>query len=238
MAFKTIEVLRGVTSCALFAVFGIGALLLSPLMLVLRRPERCLSIVRAAWIPLVWLFVHTGMIRVGRGNLQRYRGTIIVANHPTLIDVVLLSVLIPRTIYVAKHALRGNPFMAAVVRATSLPDDARLCEAAKPYLQRGWNVLVFPEGTRSPSEGLHPFHRGAAQLALRTGAPVACIGERLSRRILAKRQPVWDMGSRCVEFEFRADSATVERAAAGESLHAAACRVTASLENRIRQFLV
>lgn len=237
MGLRTIEILRGATSVALFAVFGLGSLLVSPLMLVLRRIERCQPIVRAVWILLLWLFECVWLIRVDRGNVGRYRGTVIVANHPTLIDVVMLSVLIPRTIYVAKHALRGNPFMAAIVRATSLPDDARLCEAARPYLERGWNVLLFPEGTRSPAEGLHPFHRGAAQLALRTSAPVVCVGERLSRRLLAKRQPAWDMGRKRVDIVFRADMPSSEGVRAGESLHAAARRVTAALEARVRDCL-
>lgn len=237
MALRAIEILRGATSVALFAVFGLGALLISPLMLALRRPERCQPIVRAVWRPMVWLFESTGLIRIHRGNLDAFRGTILVANHPTLVDVMLLSVMVPRTLYVAKHALLSNPLMSAIVRATSLPDDSRLLECARPYLRRGWNVLVFPEGTRSPEQGLHPFRRGAAQLALRTSAPVVCVGERLSRRLLAKRQPAWDMGGRTVDFDFRADSPTVERKRDGESPHAAARRVTAELDRRVRDCL-
>lgn len=237
MASKVIEVLRGMASVALFGAFGIGSLLLAPLMLVLRTTERCQPVVRAVWRPLVGLFVGLGLIRVERGNLPGCRGTVLVANHPSLIDVVLFSTFVPKTLFVAKESLRNSFFLSAIVRATSLPQDATLCEAAAPYLAKGWNVLVFPEGTRSPEKGLHPFHRGAAQLALRTSAPVVCVGLHLSRRLLAKRQAVWDMGSERVTYAFRADAATVERVRPGESRHAAAVRVTRDLDRRVKELL-
>ena len=237
MASKAIELLRGALSVALFGAFGIGSLLLSPIMLVLRTVERGQPVVCAAWRPLVWLFVHTGLIRVERGNLPDCQGAILVSNHPSLIDVVLFVSLVPKTLYIAKHALRRNFFLSSIVRVTSLPDDATLCETAAPYLEKGWNILVFPEGTRSPGTGLHPFRRGAAQLALRTSAPVVCVGESLSRRLLSKRQTAWDMGSRRVTYAFRVDAPTVERAAEGESLHAAAVRVTKEFDRRVKELL-
>lgn len=238
MDSKAIEFLRGAASLAFFAVFGVGAVLLSPLMLVLHRIDRCQPLVRTVWRPLVWFFVKAGIVRVDRGNLPSCQGTVIVANHPSLIDVVLFVTMMPRTLYVAKHALRSNPVLAAIVRATSLPDDARLFDAAAPYLKQGWNVLVFPEGTRSPKEGLHPFCRGAAQLALRTSSPILCVGVNMSRRILAKLQPAWDVGSRCVTYSFRADAPTAERVREGESLHAAAVRVTGELDRRVKELLI
>lgn len=219
-------VARGLTSTALFGVFGIGALLVSPVMLVLRRPERGQPVVRTLWRPMVALFQLTGLIRVNRGNLGTYRGAVLVANHPTLIDVMLIVSLVPRTLYVAKHALKTNPILAAIVRATALPDDATLPEKAADYLKDGWNVLVFPEGTRSPREGgLNPFHRGAAQLALRTGAPIVCLRERLSRRLLAKGQRPWDMGTRRVQIAFEELDVLTPPKAEG-SFHVAAQALT------------
>ena len=227
-------VIRGAMSLTLFGIFGAGALLIAPLMLLFRRPTWCQPIVRAMWCPLLGLFILFRLIRVERGNLHCLRGAVIAMNHPSLIDVVVLSVLLPRTLYVAKHALLGNPFMSAIVRHTSLPDDANLPEAAAPYLAKGWNVLVFPEGTRSPAAGgLQNLHRGAAQLALRTCAPLVCIGLYVSRRILGKTQPPWDMGTETVRYAFAADEPTQLAAHTGESLHAAARRITEEIRVRI-----
>ena len=239
------KILRGATACSLFAVFGVGAILLAPLIFLLGSTERCQPIVRSAWALLVWTFIRTGLMRLDRGNLPDCRGTIIVANHPSLIDVVLLTILIPRSLSVAKSTVRTNPFMGVEARAVVIPGGAENLGRVAACLRGGWNVIIFPEGTRSPFWGvdsgcgnLHPFQRGAAQLALRTGAPVVCVGIRQSRRILAKRQPAWDMGTDSVRYAFRADSATVERPQPGESLHAAACRLTAELERRVKGLLV
>ncbi len=227
-------VIRGALSLALFGVFGAGALLIAPLMLLFRRLALCQPVVRAVWRPLLGLFVLSRLIRVERGNLRRMRGAVVAMNHPSLIDVVVLSVLLPRTLYVAKHALRANPFLTAIVRHTSLPDDANLPEVAAPYLAKGWNALVFPEGTRSPTAGgLQPFRRGAAQLALRTGAPLVCVGLYVSRRILGKAQPPWEMGGCTVRYAFAADSPVPVAQHVGESLHAAARRITDEIHERI-----
>ena len=222
-------VFRGLVAVLLFAVFGLGALAITPLMLILRHPERCQPIVRFTWRLLLGAFVLSRLIRLDPVDLKSLRGRVIAANHPTLIDVVILTVLVPRTLYVAKRGLKANPFMAAIVRATSLPDDARLPEVAAPYLAQGWNVLVFPEGTRSPSEGgLQPLRRGAAQLALRTSAPLVCVRIDVSRSVLGKRQRPWDVGSERVDFRLRAAEVPVPPVAEG-GLHAAAVRLTETI---------
>lgn len=233
MTAKLRAFFRGALAVFLFGVFGVGALLITPLMLVLRRPERCQPVVRAAWRFILSVFVLTRLIRIDRGNLGGISGSVIAATHPSLIDVVLLTALVPRTLYVAKRALRGNPFLAAIVRATALPDDATLPERAAPYLAKGWNVLIFPEGTRSPAEGgLQPFRRGAAQLALRTGAPVACVRIGVSRRILGKRQPPWDVGDRTVTYSLRTETIPA-RPPLREGVHGEAVRLTEEMRRRL-----
>ena len=228
---------RGLISTCLFAVFGIGAALVSPLMLLLRRPELGQPVVRALWRPLVALFELTGLIRVEWDGPSLPRGAVIAANHPSLIDVVLVLVHVPRTLYVAKRSLRTNPFMAAIVRATSLPDDARLPEAAAKYLAAGWNVLVFPEGTRSPDVGMHPFRRGAAQIAIKDGAPLVPVAIAQSRRILSKRQMPWDMGARRVLYTFTTGEPLRACGSSSPDSRGAAVRLTSAVRESIEALL-
>lgn len=95
-------------------------------------------------------------------------------------------------------------------------------------------MLVFPEGTRSPQGGgLHPLRRGAAQLAIRAGAPVVCVRETLTRRILAKGQRPWDMGARRVVFSFRMSGPIPPPSVAAGSPHAAAVRLTDAIRTRL-----
>ncbi len=236
--------LRGLIAVALFVVFGAGALLISPLMFLLRDPLHGQPVVRATWRFVVALFCWTRLIKIERGNLEDWRGVVLVANHPSLIDVVLLVSLVPRTLYVAKSALLRNPFLSSIVRATALPDDATLPDVAAPYLKAGWNVLIFPEGTRTPWESgkverwkggkVGVLKRGAAQLAIRTGAPIVCVRETLSRRILAKRQKPWDMGTERVVFSFESRGTLLPDVSGSESAHAAAVRLTDEIRRRVR----
>ena len=223
-----------------FALFGVGGILISPLMLILRSPRRCQPVVRALWIPFVALLRLAGIIDVDHANLSpSLRGCVIAANHPSLIDVVIVLALVPRTLYVAKTALLRNPFMAAIVRHTSLPVDERLPEAAMPYLRDGWNLLIFPEGTRSPATGgIHPFHRGIAHLVLRVGSPLVCLGIRLSRRIVGKGQSPWDVGSERVTYFLRFDSPTHHPVNDfTRALRPAAVRLTEEIRSRIESLM-
>lgn len=187
----------------LFGVFGVGALAISPFIILLPTLRMRHALVMWSWKIIVWMFKAARLISVETTGREKFEGCVIVSNHPSLIDVVLLTVLIPKTLYVAKHALLKNPVMSLIVGRTSLPDDGRLLEAAVPLIKKGWNVLIFPEGTRSPSPyTLHPLRRGAAQLALRAGAPIVCVSINLSRAILGKRQPPWDVGGERVACRF------------------------------------
>ena len=231
-----IEVLRGAASVTLFLLFGLGALALSPLMLLLRRPEYAQPVIRTLWRPLLLMFEACGLVRVETDDFRGLGGTVLVANHPSLIDVVMLVVKVPRLMYVAKSALRSNPFLAAIVRATALPDGPDLPAAAAPYLARGWNVLIFPEGTRSPLDGpLHPFRRGAAQLALRTHSPITVVGLAFSRRLLAKRQSIADMGDKPVKIHIR-NLGTIDAPPHCGDYRAEAAVLTEELRRRLLEF--
>ena len=226
---------RGFASTALFVVFGVGSLLFSLIVLILRKPSLCQPVMRALWKLTVFLFKFTGLISVEcLRNAAEVRGSVIVANHPSLIDVVLLTVLVPRTLSVAKHALLRNPFVSAIVRHTTLPDDERLPAAAAPYLAAGWNVLIFPEGTRSARPDLlRKFHRGAAQLALRANAPVVCAGVVLSRAILGKGQKPWDMGHERVRYSFRFERLSAPVSDDGRSFRPRAVELTDEMRRKI-----
>ena len=136
-------IVRATVVMFFFLLFGAGSVVISPLMLLLRSPRRCQPVVRALWIPFVAFLRLAGIIGVDRGNLpSALKGCVIAANHPSLIDVVIVLALVPRTLFVAKAALLRNPLMAAVVRNTSLPVDERLPEAAMPYLRDGCSRRV------------------------------------------------------------------------------------------------
>ena len=94
-----------------------------------------------------------------------------------------------------------DPFIGSIVRRVFLPDDEALLDLAPDLLRKGYNILIFPEATRSPSpHDLRPFRRGAAQLAIRAQAPLVPIAISVNRQILAKGQPPTEVGAQTVRY--------------------------------------
>ena len=128
---------------------------------------------------------------------------ILVANHESLFDPWLLALATPRTVrYMAKSELWKYRLVGAAIESfgafpveRGAGDTTALSRAAE--LLRQGNVLgIFPQGTsrRLPQR---PYHRGAARLALSTGAPLVPVGMTDARRLPSpwgKRRTVIKVG--------------------------------------------
>jgi 1-acyl-sn-glycerol-3-phosphate acyltransferase len=168
-----------------FVAFGLGALFLSlivfPLMQIVSGPKKS---IRARWVvsKVFGLFIQlmqvTGVMRlevIGADQLRNCRNVLVLANHPTLIDVVALISLMPNASCVVKQALWRNPFMWGVVRAANYISNTEpdaLVQDCAADIQTGQPLLIFPEGTRTvPGQALK-FKRGAAYIALNGDVPI------------------------------------------------------------------
>lgn len=111
----------------------------------------------------------------GASGLGNLRHCLVVANHPSLIDVVFLIGLFPRIDCVVKSAMWSNLFTAATVRSAGyIRNDSPdiLMEQCISRLKEGRNLILFPEGTRSEPSKKLAFKRGAATIAMRADAKV------------------------------------------------------------------
>lgn len=166
---------------ASFALFGLGGLILGlgviPILLLLpggagRRRRRIRALVQRSFRLFVEFMHGLGGLSYefhGREKLGR-PGQLIVANHPTLIDVVLIVAFTPTPTCVVKAALFQNPYMRLVLKAAgyipNFPID-EMIERSSDALRDGECLVMFPEGTRSrPGEPL-VFNRGTAAVAVR-----------------------------------------------------------------------
>lgn len=142
----------------------------------------------------VWLLERMGCIRVEwRGVEALRRGPrLVVANHPSLIDTPLLTACMPQADFVISPAWSRNPFLRRAIRAADyLRADRgpRVVGDAVARLRAGRSVVIYPEGSRTPPEGLRPFHRGAAHIALAAGCDILPVVIRVSPRTLMKGEP-------------------------------------------------
>ena len=98
----------------------------------------------------------------------------ILANHPSLLDVVFLVGHVKNANCIVKHGLATNPFTRGpVANAGYITNDESfdMFDRAADALRNGETLIVFPEGTRTPPDAMPQFHRGACAIALR-GAQV------------------------------------------------------------------
>jgi|SRR6188768_94278 len=169
-----------------FVLFGVGALVISVTMFpALRLSTRNADTARRR--------IQRGMQMVFRGFMETMRvlgictyrvegaerlrepGRLIVANHPTLVDVVLLVSQMPEVDCIVKRGLWRNPFLRWPVSWAGYLQNAageELVDQCSATLRRGHSLLVFPEGTRSvPGEPLR-MQRGAAHIALAADAQI------------------------------------------------------------------
>lgn len=164
-----------------FFAFGLGGLLfgllLSPVFnLALRQQQRrqrvARRVVQCSFAFHIELMRALGVLSYeirGRERLNR-DGLLILANHPTLIDVVFLISLLPNADCIVKSALARNPFTRAPVRAAGYvhnDEGSGLVDDCVAAVRSGSNLLVFPEGTRSRRGESMRLQRGAANIAVR-----------------------------------------------------------------------
>lgn len=126
-------------------------------------------------------------------RLRKEGPLLLVANHPALLDAVLVISRLPRVVCLTKAGLWRNPFLGGCIRlARYIRSDSplRLVREAKEAVRRGDHLLIFPEGTRTATGPVNRFKAGIAVVARATGIPVQTIFLEGSFPYLAKGWPL------------------------------------------------
>lgn len=174
-----------------FSIFGIGGLFLALIVFPLynlfirdreRRAELAQKSVHFVWRLFVRIMKATGVLTYevhGADILRRERGALVIANHPTLLDIVFIMSFMDRTQCVVKAGVWRNPFMrGAVTAANYIPnfdDPEKLLNDCVATLKAGNNLVIFPEGSRTPPGQKRKYQRGFARIALRAEAPIRLV---------------------------------------------------------------
>lgn len=190
-----------------FAAFGIGSLLLwafvfPALSLTVTEPNKRSRLARRIIHHTFRFFI--GLMRMlgvlsyevhGLDKLNR-PGLLVLANHPTLIDVAFLISFMPKADCVVKAGLINNPFTRGPVLAAGFirnnigPPMLHDCIAS---VREGNHLIIFPEGTRTTPGQALKLQRGAANIAIRGNIPITPVVIECAPSTLTKNKAWWQI---------------------------------------------
>lgn len=208
---------RWLATASSFFLFGLGGLCLTLLVfpslrLLTRDPMRQRRWTRLIINRLFYRFIgfmrFSGVLTYtidGAEQLGR-PGQMVIANHPTLLDVVFVIAQIRDSNCIVKTALWRNPFTRGPVSSAGyISNDSSLdmVEEATDVLRDGQTLIVFPEGTRTTPGCAPSFHRGAAAIALRGASVITPLVISVAPSGLQKNQPWYRIPATRMHFHLR-----------------------------------
>ncbi|GHU65381.1 1-acyl-sn-glycerol-3-phosphate acyltransferase [Spirochaetia bacterium] len=189
-----------------FFIFGAGTLFLVfavfPVMRLCIHPALKFRKYARSFVSLTMRFFVNIMTGIGAvkldadypGAWRKLSSKIIVANHPSLLDVVMLLSLIPNADCIVRGNLSRN-IVGGVIKQLYITNSLSFEELSRACIQsldEGNCIIIFPEGTRTPRSGPGKMKKGAARLSLLSGSgivPVYIGGN--DKYGLGKRDPWW-----------------------------------------------
>jgi 1-acyl-sn-glycerol-3-phosphate acyltransferase len=162
---------------------GIVCMVLS--LLGLKKPMSwVVYMIAQIWARIIILVTGCAMDVKGRENIPPKGGVCFVSNHVGIFDIILALAYAGRPFgFIAKKELLFLPFIdvwiymlgGLFIDRVNIRKAKRTIDHGIEKLQKGWSMLIFPEGTRSKGHGLLPFRSGAIKLATNSIVPIVPI---------------------------------------------------------------
>ena len=187
-------------------VFGVGAVILAvfvfPFIRLFTLHRKDFGVVARAYVShtfRVFLgflnLLHVSIRKVeNEDDYRNIHSKIIIANHPSLLDFVYIMSLVPNSTCIVRGGLTRTPLRGVIKQAyiTNTTTFEDMCLECKKLTDMGCNVIIFPEGTRTPRHGKNNYKKGAARIALYCGCDVQPIFIGGSDKYgLGKHDPLW-----------------------------------------------
>ena len=241
---------RRIGTAFIFTIISIGGFLMSltvfPLIALSSRKKETRSLrvqytLHLTFRVVTFLMRILCLVKLKKENWEKIdtkEGMLIISNHPTLIDYVYLVSLFPQLDCVVKTDLWDSFFLRGVVRAAGyvkVGEPADFREDCLERLNKGRNLLIFPEGTRSNIDSLKPFKKGAASLIMGSTCKVQILTIKCTPPILMKSQKWYDVPPKMARLIITAQNVLDREAAKGgeEKKIKAQANVNAYIRNYI-----
>ncbi len=184
----------------IFAVVGVLASMICMGLAILFRGRRARrfgqKVIRALFGFFVGYLRAFGLMQLDASELSELhasKGLIVTANHPGLLDAVLMVSQVPQAVCLMKGSLARNIVLSGTARLAGYINNKSsvgLVKQCEERLKEGANLLVFPEGTRTTGGKLLPFKMGFALVAVLTESPVQTIIITAEGNVLGKSWPL------------------------------------------------
>lgn len=186
--------------------FGLGAIILAifvfPFIRLFTLHKKDFGIIARAYVSHTFrVFLRnlhicrTSYLKVeDKQAFRDIHSKVIIANHPSLLDFVYIMSLVPNSTCIVRGGLTHTPLRGVIKQAyiTNTTDFDDVLAECKKLTDKGCNVIVFPEGTRSPRIGRNNYKKGAARIALYCGCDVQPVFIGGSDKYgLGKHDPLW-----------------------------------------------
>lgn len=197
-AYELLAMVFGLGLLALLCLFWLPfALILKPLLPVAYGQRLGRWMIMGGFRVYLRLLETICSCRFELGELDGLRGEgplVIAANHPSLLDAVLIVSRLPNAVCVMKAALMDNILFGAAARlARYIRNNAPLevILGAREELHAGAHLVIFPEGTRTVNFPLDPCTPSTGLIASRSKAPVQTLLIEFSTPYLGKAWPLF-----------------------------------------------
>lgn len=129
---------------------------------------------------IIWLIPLWKITTEGRGNAEKGKAYVIISNHQSMLDVMILNRLFYKLRWISKIENYKVPFIGWYLRMAKYitidrgnkDSKAVMMGLSAESLRKGISIMIFPEGTRSTDGEIGPFKLGAFELALMTDKPI------------------------------------------------------------------
>ncbi len=199
-----------------FILFGNGCLLICLIFLPLiilfskdkhQRSDRVRTVIRYTFRWYLSVLEFLGILNIeteGLDSLQDMKGKLVICNHPSLLDVVIIMSRLKNIQCLVNNKLWKNPFVGLAVRSAGYIrndiDPQHFLEECKKMLLQGENIIIFPEGTRSVPGQQIKMSRGVANLAICAGADIQALSLNCTSIWLIKYSKWYEIPSKRAEF--------------------------------------
>lgn len=211
-----INAFRGFLVLFCIAFLGIGAVILRYTVMIFpmvfikdedKKFKTCSVILRKSWIFYLGILKFFRIAEIHIEDLDKIKSiknSIIISTHPSLLDIVILIANIPYTTCFAAEKIGRNPFfkpMADLLFVLESRNIDEWLEKSLMFLNRGFNIVIFPMGGRHQLHEHPKIRKGAMLLAQKSGRNIVMLKIENDFDFLAKGKPAHRISRKIVSYK-------------------------------------